>query len=63
MKYRINIIDDEKNINDLVRAYLEKEDFIVYSFYKYVLQYLYKKLEQIIHFIYNQGKILLRCKI
>lgn len=35
MKYRINIIDDEKNINDLVRAYLEKEDFIVYSFYTY----------------------------
>ncbi len=25
MKYRINIIDDEKNLNDLVRTYLEKE--------------------------------------
>ena len=35
MKYKINIIDDEKNLNDLVRAYLEKEDFIVYSFYTY----------------------------
>lgn len=35
VKYKINIIDDEKNLNDLVRAYLEKEDFIVYSFYTY----------------------------
>ena len=35
MRYKINIIDDEKNINDLVRAYLEKEDFSVYSFYTY----------------------------
>ncbi|CVH76774.1 Transcriptional regulatory protein CssR [Clostridiales bacterium CHKCI006] len=35
MKYKINIIDDEKSLNDLVRAYLEKEDFIVYSFYTY----------------------------
>ena len=35
MKYKINIIDDEKNLNDLVRTYLEKEDFIVYSFYTY----------------------------
>lgn len=33
MKYKINIIDDEKSLNDLVRAYLEKEDFTVYSFY------------------------------
>ena len=32
MKYRINIIDDEKNLNDLVRTYLEKEGYIVYSF-------------------------------
>ena len=35
MRYKINIIDDEKKINDLVRAYLEKEDFSVYSFYTY----------------------------
>ncbi len=35
MKYKINIIDDEKSLNDLVRAYLEKEDFTVYSFYTY----------------------------
>ena len=35
MKYKINNIDDEKSLNDLVRAYLEKEDFIVYSFYTY----------------------------
>lgn len=35
MRYKINIIDDEKSINDLVKAYLEKEDFIVYSFYTY----------------------------
>lgn len=35
MKYRINIIDDEKQLNDLVRAYLEKEGYIVYSFYTY----------------------------
>ena len=31
MKYKINIIDDEKSLNDLVRAYLEKEDLVVYS--------------------------------
>ena len=24
MQFRINIIDDEKNLNDLVRTYLEK---------------------------------------
>ena len=35
MKYRINIIDDEKNLNDLVRTYLEKEGYICYSFYTY----------------------------
>ncbi|MFQ6860668.1 MAG: response regulator transcription factor [Beduini sp.] len=35
MKYRINIIDDEKQLNDLVRTYLEKEGFYVYSFYTY----------------------------
>lgn len=35
MNYKINIIDDEKNLNDLVRAYLEKEGFTVYSFYTY----------------------------
>ena len=29
MKYRINIIDDEKQLNDLVRTYLEKEGFYV----------------------------------
>ncbi len=35
MKYKINIIDDEKNLNDLLRAYLEKLDYTVYSFYTY----------------------------
>ena len=35
MKYRINIIDDEKQLNDLVRTYLEKEGFYIYSFYTY----------------------------
>lgn len=35
MKYRINIIDDEKNLNDLVHAYLEKEGYEVQSFYTY----------------------------
>lgn len=35
MKYRINIIDDEKNLNDLVRTYLEKEGYEVQSFYTY----------------------------
>jgi len=35
MRYKINIIDDEKALNDLVRMYLEKEDYIVYSFYTY----------------------------
>ena len=29
MQFRINIIDDEKNLNDLVRTYLEKEGYIV----------------------------------
>lgn len=35
MQFRINIIDDEKNLNDLVRTYLEKEGYVVYSFYTY----------------------------
>ncbi|WP_314794859.1 response regulator transcription factor [Eggerthia catenaformis] len=35
MEYRINIIDDEKNLNDLVRTYLEKEGYIIHSFYTY----------------------------
>lgn len=35
MKFKINIIDDEKNLNDLVRTYLEKEGYLVNSFYKY----------------------------
>ena len=43
MKYRINIIDDEKNLNDLVRAYLEKEGYMVYSFYTYDEAFLHKE--------------------
>jgi len=43
MKYRINIIDDEKNLNDLVRTYLEKEGYIVYSFYTYDEALLHKE--------------------
>ena len=35
MKYKINIIDEQKDINDLVRANLEQEDYRVYSFYTY----------------------------
>lgn len=35
MQFKINIIDDEKNLNDLVRTYLEKEGYLVYSFYTY----------------------------
>lgn len=42
MKYRINIIDDEKSLNDLVRAYLEKEGYMVYSFYTYDEALLHK---------------------
>ena len=42
MKYRINIIDDEKNLNHLVRTYLEKEGYIVYSFYTYEEALLHK---------------------
>ena len=42
MKYRINIIDDEKNLNDLVRTYLEKEGYLVYSFYTYEEALLHK---------------------
>ena len=35
MKYKINIIDDEKQLNDLVRTYLEKEGYECTSFYTY----------------------------
>ncbi len=42
MKYRINMIDDEKNLNDLVKTYLEKEGYIVYSFYTYDEAFLHK---------------------
>ena len=42
MKYRINIIDDEKSLNDLVRAYLEKEGYMVYSFYTYDEAFLHR---------------------
>ena len=42
MKYRINIIDDEKNLNDLVRVYLEKEGYMVYSFYTYDEAFLHR---------------------
>lgn len=35
MKYLINIVDDEKNLNDLVRTYLEKEGYCCQSFYTY----------------------------
>ena len=35
MQFRVNIIDDEKKLNDLVRTYLEKEGYVVYSFYTY----------------------------
>ena len=35
MQFKINIIDDEKNLNDLVRTYLENEAYIGYSFYTY----------------------------
>lgn len=42
MKFKINIIDDEKNLNDLVRTYLEKEGYIAYSFYTYDEALLHK---------------------
>ncbi|WP_289757183.1 response regulator transcription factor [Thomasclavelia cocleata] len=42
MQFKINIIDDEKNLNDLVRTYLEKEGYIVYSFYTYDEAFLHK---------------------
>ena len=32
MKYKINIIDDEKSLNDLVRAYLEKKILLFIHF-------------------------------
>lgn len=35
MKYKINIIDDEKHLNDIVRTYLEKEGYECTSFYTY----------------------------
>ena len=41
MQFRINIIDDEKNLNDLVRTYLEKEGYIVYSFYTFMVDWYY----------------------
>ncbi len=43
MQFRVNIIDDEKNLNDLVRTYLEKEGYIVYSFYTYDEALLHKE--------------------
>lgn len=42
MQFKINIIDDEKNLNDLVRTYLEKEGYSVYSFYTYDEALLHK---------------------
>ena len=42
MQYRINIIDDEMNLNDLVIAYLEKEGYSVQSFYTYNEAYLHR---------------------
>ena len=35
MQFRINIIDDEKNLNDLVRTYLEKKDILFILSYTY----------------------------
>lgn len=35
MQCKINIIDDEMHLNDLVRTYLEKEGHTVYSFYTF----------------------------
>lgn len=35
MQCKINIIDDEMHLNDLVRTYLEKEGHSVYSFYTF----------------------------
>ena len=35
LKYKINIIDDEKHLNDIVRIYLEKEGYECTSFYTY----------------------------
>ena len=35
LKYKINIIDDEKHLNDIVRTYLEKEGYECTSFYTY----------------------------
>ena len=42
MLFKINIIDDEKNLNDLVRTYLEKEGYSVCSFYMYDEALLHK---------------------
>lgn len=42
MLFKINIIDDEKNLNDLVRTYLEKEGYSVCSFYTYDEALLHK---------------------
>lgn len=43
MQYRINIIDDERHLNDLVRAYLEKEGYQVSSFYTFNEAYLHRE--------------------
>ena len=43
MLFKINIIDDEKNLNDLVRTYLEKEGYSVCSFYTYDEALLHKE--------------------
>ena len=33
MQFKINIIDDEKNLNDLVRTYLEKGIYRIFFLY------------------------------
>ena len=35
MKYVINIVEDEKDLNELVKSYLEKEGYEVRSYYTY----------------------------
>ena len=35
MKKRIAVVDDEKDLNELMKRYLEKEGYEVRSFYTY----------------------------
>ena len=44
MLFKINIIDDEKNLNDLVRTYLEKKAIVFARFIRMMKLYFIKMM-------------------